>query len=347
MNSIPTVVRSPERIVALDDPATGLRGYIVVDSVTLGPAAGGCRIWRYESDEAALDDALRLSRGMTYKNALAGLPLGGGKAVIIEPRGHYDRAALFRAFGDAVAALDGTYVTAEDVGTSVEDMTHVAERTQFVSGLVARTGMPGGDPSPYTAAGVFSAMNVAAQKVMGSSLNGLTVGVQGIGSVGFALCELLSDAGARILVADPREAVVARAQSRFRAVPMTVESLLSAEMDIFAPCALGGVLSSQAIAGLRAKIVCGAANNQLVDDHQVLELQRRNVLYLPDYLVNSGGIIAVAGEYLGWQLQDVRDGLGAISERVVEVLEIAQRHDMTPLEASKRLVLKRLGWVAG
>ncbi len=327
----------PEEIVPLDDPQSGLRGMIVLHSTLLGPAAGGCRVWRYDSERDAARDALRLAEGMSYKNALAGLPLGGGKAVICQPAGQFDRSALFRAFGRAVAALGGRYVTAEDVGTSVGDMLQVAETTGHVAGLPARPGMPGGDPSPWTALGVFRAMEVAVQRRLGTDLRGATVAVQGLGHVGFALCDLLYQAGARLIVAEPRKAVAAKAVALFGAEVTTSSRLLAAPADVFAPCALGGVIDKAAVRRLHAKIVCGAANNQLATPQQGLDLAARNVLYAPDYLVNAGGIINVAAEYLGWSEAEARQRVEGIGPRLAEVLDLAEANRMAPNEAADTL----------
>lgn len=329
--------RPPEEIVRLDDPKSGLRGVIVLHSTKLGPAAGGCRFRRYVSEHEASLDALRLAEGMSYKNALAGLPLGGGKAVICEPVGDYDRAALFRAFGRAVASLNGRYVTAEDVGTSVDDMVEVAASTRHVAGLPARPGAPGGDPSPWTALGVFRAMEVAVRRRLGAEIRDLTVAVQGLGHVGYALCGLLHAAGARLIVAEPRSAVAARAAVVFDAEVMSSRALLEARADVFAPCALGAVLDKAAVAGLHARVVCGAANNQLATPRQGAELAERGVLYAPDYLVNAGGIINVAAEYCGWSAEEARERVELIGTRLTEVLDLAEREGLAPHEAADAL----------
>lgn len=324
----------PEEVVTLDDPITKLRGWIVLDSTRLGSAAGGCRVFSYPSREAASRDALRLARGMTFKNALAGLPLGGGKAVIQLPPGAFDRAELLRAFGRAVARLGGRYVTAEDVGTSVADMTLVAETTRHVAGLARRPGHPGGDPSPWTALGVFKAMEVAVRVRLGTSLEGLGVGVQGLGNVGYALCALLHESGARLIVAEPRADVAARAERQFGALVVGSTALLHAPIDVFAPCAMGGAIDLSATQTLRAKIVCGAANNQLYGDNLGQRLAERGILYAPDYLVNAGGIISVAAEYLGWPESEVERRTHAIADRLRDVLQQAERLHILPLDAA-------------
>ncbi|MGK6319272.1 Glu/Leu/Phe/Val family dehydrogenase [Sphingomonas sp. DT-204] len=333
----------PEEVVRLDDPRTGLAGAIVIHSTRLGPAAGGCRFRDYATEQEATIDALRLAEGMSYKNALAGLPLGGGKAVIRMPCGPFDRAALFHAFGRAVEALDGRYVTAEDVGTRVEDMIRVAEVTAHVAGLPARSGAAGGDPSPWTALGVLKAMEAAVARRLGAGLSDVTVAVQGLGQVGFALCELLHRAGARLIVAEPRSEIAARAAIMFGAEIMTSRALLEAKADVFAPCALGAVLDARSVRRLRAGIVCGAANNQLAAPADGLTLAERGILYAPDYVVNAGGIINVAAEYLGWSEAEVRLRVERIGSRLSEVLDLAAADGVVPHEAADALARSILG----
>jgi leucine dehydrogenase len=307
----------------INDPATGASGVIAIHSTALGPAAGGCRLWSYSSDGELMEDAVRLARGMSYKNALAGLPLGGGKAVLRRPDGDFDRAGLFRVFADAVEELGGSYVTAEDVGTTVGDMELVRQRTRFVAGLEAVGGQAGGDPSPWTALGVFESMKVAAQLVLGGDLKGMIVAVQGVGNVGARLCHLLAQAGARLIVADvdPR-----RAQGVAEAVGariVDIGDILGVEADIFAPCALGAVLNERSIPLLKAKIICGGANNQLATDGDGERLFERGITYAPDYVVNAGGIINVAAEYLGESTQEVQRRVLSIGPRVETILKQA------------------------
>ena len=328
----------PEEIVRLSDPDSGLDGAIVLHSTRLGPAAGGCRLWPYPDLTGALTDALRLAEGMTAKNALAGLPLGGGKAVIRRPAGDHDRAALFRAFGRAVAQLDGRYVTAEDVGTSIADMEQVASVTRHVAGLAKHAGRAGGDPSPWTARGVFAAMRVAVRHRLGGELSDVTVGVQGVGSVGFALCALLHAAGARLIVTDPNRDAVARAVTQFGATAVSGEALLRSEVEVLAPCALGGTLDAATVRHLRASVVCGAANNQLATPAQAGRLADRDILYAPDYLVNAGGVINVAAEHLGWDESEVDGRVAAIGDRLGEVLADAAQRGETPVAAAARRV---------
>ncbi len=327
----------PQMVHRLDDPVSGLSGVIVIHSTRLGPAAGGCRLWSYPGLGAAIADATRLAEGMSYKNALAGLPLGGGKAVIDASGGISDRAALFRAFGRAVESLGGRYVTAEDVGTTVADMLEVAAATRHVAGLPAQDGRPGGDPSPHTARGVFVAMQAAAARHLGTSLDGLTVAVQGLGNVGKRLCGLLHEAGARLIVAETRPGVAAELARHYGAAVCDPAEIVVAEADIFAPCALGGVLDSASIAGLRARMVCGGANNVLATPEVGALLADRGILYCPDYVVNAGGIINVAAEYLGWSEAEVSRRVGETGARLIAVLDHAEAEGVPPNLAADRM----------
>jgi leucine dehydrogenase len=342
MHYAPAPSSPPCEIVRLDDPAAGLEGLIVLHSVRLGPAVGGCRIWPYAGMAEATTDALRLAEGMTYKNALAGLPFGGGKAVIRRPAGAFDRARLFTAFGRAVEALDGRYVTAEDVGTSPEDMAHVAGATRHVAGLDRGAGRPGGDPSPHTARGVFRAMEIAVERRLGRSLSDVTVAVQGLGHVGFALCRLLHAAGAKLVVAEQRSELAARASVAFGAELAGTRTILDARADVFAPCALGAVLDAQSVRQLKASVVCGAANNQLATPEDGTRLAERGVLYCPDYVVNSGGIVNVAAEYLGWSVDEVDRRVGAIGRTLGRVLDYGNAAGLPPHEAADALAREML-----
>lgn len=323
-------MRATSQIHRIEDKATGLEGVIAIDSLTLGPAAGGCRFWRYESTPALHADAVRLARGMTFKNAMAGLPFGGGKAVLQMPEGPFDRAKLFAAFGEAVQALKGDYISAEDVGTSVADMEAVRSRTAFVAGLGRDEGMAGGDPSPWTALGILQSMKAAARFALGADLSQLRVAVQGAGNVGTHLCGLLARAGAHVIVADidPDRARALTRLDRVEAVPL--DALLQADADIFAPCALGGALDAESVAGLKARLVCGGANNQLANDAMALELLDRGITYVPDYIANAGGIINVAAEYLGETAAQVEERIGKIPSRVLAILTRARQDCCSP-----------------
>lgn len=326
----------PERIERISDPASGLEGVIVVHSTRLGPAAGGCRLWDYPDDAAMVSDALRLAEGMSYKNALAGLPLGGGKAVMRRPPGEFDRAELFRAFGRAVHRLGGDYVTAEDVGTGVTDMAHVACSTAYVSGLASRPGRSGGDPSPWTARGVFGAIRVASLHRFDRPLADLRVAVQGLGSVGAELCRLLHLAGACLTVADVDRAKVSAMVAAYSATAVAPNAIASADVDVFAPCALGATLDQQSISHMRAKVVCGAANNQLATDATGERLASTGILFAPDFLVNAGGIVSVAGEYFGWEEAEVMWRVDAIPARLGDLLCASERTGERPESIARR-----------
>ena len=281
------------------DPESGLTAIIAIHSTALGPATGGCRMWPYASLAEAATDAARLSRGMSYKNAIAGLPLGGGKAVIVgDP--HKDKTpALFTAFGRFVDALGGRYITAEDVGVSVSDMEVAATVTRYVAGL-STGAAPSGDPSPWTARGVLRGIEAAAKHRLGrDTLNGLTVAVQGVGHVGFALAELLKNAGVKLVVTDVYAPNVQRAVAELGATAVEPGAIVGVAADIFAPCALGASIDDDSIGQLKAVIVAGAANNQLARPDHGEALRRRNILYAPDYVINAGGMVSVAAEITG------------------------------------------------
>ena len=334
-----------EAVHLLEDDATGLRAVIAVHSTELGPAAGGCRRWHYPSVEAAVSDALRLSRGMSYKNALAGLPFGGGKAVIMAERGVTATPSEFRAFGDFVESLKGGYVTAEDVGVSTEDMRVVRERTAYVSGLPQVSNEAGGDPSPWTALGVFLSLREAVRRELGkSSLDGVTVAVQGVGHVGYHLCRLLHADGARLLVADVNDALCQRAVRDFDATVVPTDEIHRVSADVFAPCALGGVLNDSSIPELAARIVAGAANNQFATAADAIRLHARGVLQLPDYLINAGGIIAVAREYLGgFTRQQVKAEVEEIAPRLGRLLDQATQEGVPPTHVADRTARALIG----
>ena len=327
-----------EQVVFLTDEAAGLAAIIAIHSTRLGPAAGGCRAATYFSPDAALTDALRLSRGMSFKNALAGLPAGGGKAVIYRLGVNGRREAGFEAFGKAVDELGGIYVTAEDVGTGVPDMEVVARRTRFVAGLPSRPGQAGGDPSPWTALGVFVALEAAA----GRPLAGARVAVQGLGSVGFKLCERLHQAGARLVVADVDRARALQAQDAFGADIESVERIHAADADVFSPNALGASLSIDTIPELGAPVVCGGANNQLATAEDGHRLLARGVTYAPDYVANAGGVINVMAEYLGEPADGVETRVRAIGGRMADLLAQARAQGLPPHEVADAMARERI-----
>jgi len=310
------------------DSVTGLQTIIAVHSTALGSACGGCRLWSYPSSDEALEDALRLSRGMSFKNALAGIPLGGGKAVIMAEPG-MKTPELMRAFGRVVESLGGRYITAEDVGVTVQDMQYVAEQTRYVHGL-PHENRAGGDPSPYTAQGVFLGMKAALVHRFGrSDFHGIRVLVQGVGNVGFNLCKLLHAAGAELIVADINETNLERVKASLPVTVVGVENLMAQPADIFSPCALGAVLNDKTIPILNSQIVAGGANNQLANEKHGELLRQRGILYAPDYVINSGGIINVWSEMESLPRESVCDKVSKIYETTLKIFEKADEQGST------------------
>ena len=301
-----------EEVHFITDQASGLRAIIAMHSTHLGPAAGGCRFWHYPEDREALTDALRLSRGMSYKNAMAGLPLGGGKAVILAGEDKAKTPAMLAAFGRAVEGLSGRYVTAEDVGINVADMTEVSRQTRHVAGLPVAQGAVGGDPGPHTSLGVFLGIKAAVRRALGrDSLQGLHLALQGAGSVAGGVAMHAFAEGARLSIADVDGA---RAQKLADATGATVvdpAEIMTVEADVFSPNALGAILTETSIAALQTPIVAGGANNQLATPADGERLKQRGILYAPDYVINAGGIINVSTEYL-------RDGDASVVRRRIE-----------------------------
>lgn len=311
-----------ELVVFGADNTSGLRAIIAVHDTTLGPGVGGCRMYPYANDEAALMDVLRLSRGMTYKSALAGLPLGGGKSVIIGDPRRDKSPALLRAMGDFIDSLGGRYVAAEDSGTAPDDLAQMATRTAHVSGL-ADNGHSG-DPSPSTARGVFLGIRTAARHRLGAgNCAGLKVAIQGLGHVGYRLAELLREDGATVYGADVHAENVERAARALGVIPVDTREVLSLEVDILSPCAMGGVLNAQSIPGLRATIIAGAANNQLATPEDGVRLAQRGILYCPDFLINAGGIIDVHYQHSGLDRAALPAHIQRIEANLQEVLRRA------------------------
>jgi len=333
-----------ESLHFVQDPKTGLKAIIAIHSTALGPAAGGCRRWQYANDDDALTDALRLSRGMTYKNAVAGLKFGGGKSVILAADNAPKSAQLFHAFGRQIEALGGRYITAEDVGCSVEDMRLVKEQTNYVSGLPKSGDSAGGDPSPHTALGVFLGIQSALKAKSGNdSLDGVRVAVQGVGHVGLHLCRMLHEAGATLVVSDVNGNNIKLASDELPVTVVAPAELLYSDVDVLAPCALGNILTSQTIPSIKAKIIAGAANNQLATDDDGKRLAEHDILYAPDYVINAGGIINVAHEYYGdGSEENVRADIARIPERLdaifAEALKTGRPTNAIADELARRLV---------
>ena len=284
-----------EAVHAFSDEATGLKCIIAVHSTARGPAAGGCRMWPFPTSEDALQDALRLSRAMSYKNAMADLDLGGGKAVIIGDSRTQKTPALFEAFGRAVEAVGGAYWTAEDVGVSPDDLMHARKHTRYVAGLEGHPAASG-DPSPVTAEGVFRGVQLCVRRRLGRELDGVTVALQGVGHVGAYLADKLHAAGARLIITDVNADALQAVAARTGAQVVAPNEIFDVEADVFAPCALGGAVSAETLPRLKAKVIAGGANNQLADPAVGKTLFDLGLLYAPDYVINGGGIINVAGE---------------------------------------------------
>ena len=328
-----------ETVLVGRDAATGYHGIIAIHNTTLGPAVGGTRFWNYDSEEEALTDALRLSHGMTYKNALAGLPLGGGKSIIIGDNKTPNREALLHVHGRFVDTLKGRYITAEDVGTSPADMEIVRTETQYVGGLPDRSG----DPSPFTARGVFRAIEASAKfRWDKRELSGVTVALQGVGHVGYNLAKLLHEAGAKLIVSDVDEHNLSRVVEEFGAETVQPSEIFSVRADVFAPCALGGVINDKTIPELKFQIVAGAANNQLLEERHGAMLRERNILYAPDYVANAGGILNGTIELLGWKPEDALRKIDEIYDTTLRIFESAQTQDVTTNKAADQLAEDRL-----
>ncbi len=334
-----------EGVHFFDDPASGLMAIIAVHSTHRGPAAGGCRWWTYADDAAALTDALRLSRGMSYKNALAGLAAGGGKGVILRSGTGPKSEALLEAFGAAIESLGGKYVTAEDVGMADADMTVIARRTRFVSGLPVSGGAAGGNPGPSTAQGVFVGMRAAVRHALGrSDFTGVHVAVQGLGSVGGGIAERLAAAGAKLTVADIDGARAARMAAALGATHVSVGEIMRVSADVFSPNALGAVLDADTIANLDIAIVAGAANNQLATPADGARVQARGILYAPDYVINAGGIINVVAEYSGnGDAASVAAQIAEIEPRLTAIFTEADASGRTTDAVADALARKLIG----
>jgi leucine dehydrogenase len=332
-----------EQVSVYYDAASGYRGIIAIHDTRLGPALGGTRFWKYADDRAALVDALRLSRGMTYKAAVAGLNLGGGKSVILGDNKTTRREPIFRAHGRHVESLGGRYITAEDVGTSTADMEFIRAETEHVTGLLGKSG----DPSPVTAYGVYWGMKACATARYGSdSLAGKTVAVQGCGHVGYFLCKLLHEEGAKLIVTDIDTQRVKAAVQDFGAAAVQPDAIYGQVADIFAPCALGAVVNDDTLQQLKVAIIAGAANNQLAEDRHGHQLEAQGMLYAPDYVINGGGLINVNAELHGWSLERARNKAGEIYDTILRVFDIAKEEKIPSFKAADRLAEQRIATVA-
>ncbi len=328
-----------ERVLFGAEPASGYRAIIAIHDTTLGPALGGARFWNYADEAEALVDALRLARGMTYKNALAGLPFGGGKSIIIGDNRTPERERVFRAHGRFIERLGGRYITAEDVGTSPADMEHVRAETQHVAGLLDKSG----DPSPVTARGVFRAIQASARFRWGADeLKGKRVALQGCGNVGYNLARLLRGAGATLVATDADAERLRRVAAECDAATVAPADIYDTEADIFAPCALGGILNDETIPRLTVGIVAGAANNQLLETRHGAALEQRGITYAPDYVANAGGVINGCIELLDWRPEQSRKKVDEIYDTLLRIFETAKAEGVPAHVAADRLAEHRL-----
>ncbi|WLD91975.1 branched-chain amino acid dehydrogenase [Alkalihalobacillus sp. AL-G] len=331
-----------EQMVVCQDKQSGLKAIICIHDTTLGPALGGTRMWTYETEDAAFEDALRLAKGMTYKNAAAGLNLGGGKTVIIgDPRTDKNEE-MFRAFGRFIHGLNGRYITAEDVGTTVADMDLIRQETEFVTGVSPAFGSSG-NPSPVTAYGVYRGMKAAAKAAFGTdSLEGKVIAVQGVGNVAYNLCKHLHGEGAQLIVTDINKEAVQRAVEDFGAKAVDPDEIYSVDCDIYAPCALGATVNDDTIPQLKAKVIAGAANNQLKDTKHGDQIHEMGIAYAPDYVINAGGVINVADELYGYDRERAMKKVETIYDNISRVFDISQRDNIPTYLAADRLAEERI-----
>jgi leucine dehydrogenase len=335
-----------EQVVFCQDKESGLKAIIAIHDTTLGPALGGTRMWTYESEEAAIEDALRLAKGMTYKNAAAGLNLGGGKTVIIGDPRKDKNEEMFRAFGRYIQGLNGRYITAEDVGTTVADMDLIHEETDYVTGISPSFGSSG-NPSPVTAFGVYRGMKAAAKEAFGTdSLEGKVIAVQGVGNVAFNLCRYLHEEGAQLIVTDINKESVQRAVEEFGATAVDPDDIYNVQCDIYAPCALGATINDKTIPQLKAKVIAGAANNQLKETRHGDLIHELGIVYAPDYVINAGGVINVADELYGYNRERAMKKVEGVYDNIAKVIEISKRDGIPTYLAADRLAEERIARMA-
>jgi len=335
-----------EQVVFCQDKESGLKAIIAIHDTTLGPALGGTRMWTYESEEAAIEDALRLAKGMTYKNAAAGLNLGGGKTVIIGDPRKDKNEAMFRAFGRYIQGLNGRYITAEDVGTTVADMDLIHEETDYVTGISPSFGSSG-NPSPVTAFGVYRGMKAAAKEAFGTdSLEGKKIAIQGVGNVAYSLCEYLHEEGAQLIVTDINKEAVQRAVEAFGATAVDPDDIYGVECDIYAPCALGATINDKTIPQLKARVIAGSANNQLKETRHGDLIHELGIVYAPDYVINSGGVINVADELYGYNYDRAMKKVEGLYDNIAKVIEISKRDGIPTYLAADRLAEERIATMA-
>jgi leucine dehydrogenase len=334
-----------EALHFIDDEKTGLKAIIAVHSTHIGPAAGGCRFWHYAADEDALVDALRLSRGMSYKNAMAGLPLGGGKSVILADEARSKSPELLHAFGKAVDSLGGKYITAEDVGISVADMIEISRQTKFVAGLPAEGAHVGGDPGPHTSLGVFLGLKAAVKRGLGKdSVEGLHIALQGAGSVASGVAMHAAAEGARLSIADVDTGKAQKLAAQVNGTVVDPDAILATEADVLSPCALGAIFDERSIDALKVPVVAGGANNQLATAEDGARLHARGILYAPDYVINAGGIINVSTEYLGdGDASLVRERIEGIPVRLEQIWSESASSGRDPAAVADSMAQRLIG----
>lgn len=334
-----------EEVIFCHNKEVGLKAIIAIHNTTLGPALGGTRMWPYKSEEDALVDVLRLSKGMTYKAAVAGLNLGGGKAVIIGDPSKNKTEGLFRAFGGYVNSLQGKYITAEDVGTTVHDMEYVFMETPFVTGIPKALG-GSGDPSPYTAHGTLQGIKAAVKtKLSSDNLKGVRVAVQGLGAVGSHLVDYLVTEGALVTVADIDALKIKKVADKHRIQVLDPESIVTSECDVLAPCALGAVINDKTITQLKCKVIAGGANNQLAEHRHGDALFELGILYAPDYVINAGGLMNVFVELEGYSADRAFEKTLQVYDNLMQVFEISKKENMATHRAADRLAEKRISTI--
>jgi len=332
-----------EQVSLVYEPSSGYRGIIAIHDTTLGPALGGTRFWNYSNDREALIDCLRLARGMTYKAAVSGLNLGGGKSVIIGDNKIRNREPIFRAHGRHVKALGGRYITAEDVGTSVGDMEFIKAETNHVTGLIGKSG----DPSPVTAFGIYRGIKACAHHRYGDdALNGKVVAIQGCGHVGYYLASLLYKEGAELIATDIDPLKLKTVVDDYRAQAVAPDDIYGVQANIFAPCALGGIINDQTLPRLKVDIVAGGANNQLAEERHGDMLEERGITYAPDYVINAGGLVNVNAELEGWTMERARNKAGEIYDTLLMLFDIASEEGIPSYLAADRLAERRIAAIA-
>lgn len=331
-----------EQVVFCQDKNSGLKAIIAIHDTTLGPALGGARMWTYDTEADAIEDALRLARGMTYKNAAAGLNLGGGKTVIIGDPKKDKNPEMFRALGRYIQGLNGRYITAEDVGSTVDDMDIIHMETDFVTGTSLGSGSSG-DPSPVTAHGIYKGMKAAAKEAFGDdSLEGKTIAIQGVGNVAYKLCGYLHKEGAKLIVTDINKVAVQRAVEVYGATAVDPADIYDVDCDIYAPCALGATINDQTIPKIKAKVIAGSANNQLKSSKHGDLIYEQGIVYAPDYVINSGGVINVADELNGYNRERAMKKVETIYDSLTKIFEISKRDNIPTHIAADRMAEERI-----